>query len=211
MEPTVVTLIRHGESQAQVDGVCPRHLDCTGLSDAGKQQAARLRDRLVRSQELAEVTHVYTSVSARAKATAAMLSSAVPSVPHVESCGWCEMHAGSIEGMRWEEVRRLHPREDGDAENPFRRAIPGCESWADLYARAGERLRRLWVDHPGEHVAVVTHGGVIGASFVAYGDVPVNRAGGYVHEARNTSLTTWRRDGREVVLVRYNDAAHLIL
>ncbi len=164
---------------------------------------------MVRSQELADATWVYTSVSARAKATASALSPGLPQVPHVEECGWCEMHAGSIEGLPWGEVRRLHPPDGSDPSNPFRRVIPGCESWADLYARAGERLRRVCVDHPGEHVVVVTHGGVIGASFVAFGDTPLGRALAYVNEARNTSLTTWRWHGTHANLVRYNDAAHL--
>jgi broad specificity phosphatase PhoE len=118
------------------------------------------------------------------------------------------MHAGEIEGLAWSEVRRRYPP-SGDQENPFSRDIPGCESWADLYARAGERLRRVCLDHEGEHVLVVTHGGVVGASFAAFGDVPIGRAKAFVSEARNTSLTTWRWDGDGATLVRYNDAAHL--
>jgi len=55
----------------------------------------------------------------------------------------------------------------------------------------------------------VAHGGIVGASFVALGDVPVQRGIDYVRETRNTSLTEWRHDDDGWRLVRFNDFAHL--
>jgi broad specificity phosphatase PhoE len=56
---------------------------------------------------------------------------------------------------------------------------------------------------------VVCHGGIIGASFVALGDVPIQRATALTHETANSSITEWRHTGSDWRLVRYNDAAHL--
>ena len=49
--PTTLVLVRHGESQCGVDGVPGGHRGCTGLTDLGRDQAARLRDRLARTRE----------------------------------------------------------------------------------------------------------------------------------------------------------------
>lgn len=64
---TILTFIRHGESQAQVEGILPRHDACAGLSKLGRQQAVRLAERLKATGELSAVTVVYTSVIERAK------------------------------------------------------------------------------------------------------------------------------------------------
>ena len=75
--------------------------------------------------------------------------------------------------------------------------------------RAGGRLRRIAHEHPGERVVVVCHGGIIGASFVALGNLPDPRGNVLTHETVNTSITEWRFTGEHWRLVRYNDAAHL--
>ena len=46
MEGTRIVLVRHGESRAQELGILGGHDGCTGLSDLGREQVGRLRDRL---------------------------------------------------------------------------------------------------------------------------------------------------------------------
>jgi broad specificity phosphatase PhoE len=55
----------------------------------------------------------------------------------------------------------------------------------------------------------VCHGGIIGASFVALGDLPIGQAMTFTQETKNTSITEWRSTGAQWRLVRYNDTAHL--
>ena len=59
---TRLVLIRHGESDAQVNGYLSGHDACQGLSDLGRTQVAALRDRLASTGELADVDRVYTSL-----------------------------------------------------------------------------------------------------------------------------------------------------
>ena len=94
--------------------------------------------------------------------------------------------------------------------NPFLRRAPGSESWAEFFVRAGGRLRRIADEHPGQHVVVVCHGGIVGSSFIALGELALRSAGAFAHETANTSLTEWRFTEDEWRLVRYNDAAHLL-
>jgi 2,3-bisphosphoglycerate-dependent phosphoglycerate mutase len=173
-------LIRHGESQAQVEGFFSGHDTCKGLSDRGRHQARLLHDRLAQTGE---------------------------QEPRAE-CDWCEVHAGDAEGLTYEEARErfeLH----WYSQSPFARIVPGGETMAEFAVRAGTRLERVAREHEGECVVVVSHGGVIGASFVALGGLSIGSADGLTRETKNTSITEWRRGDGGWRLVRYNDAAHL--
>ncbi|MDQ1394836.1 MAG: 2,3-bisphosphoglycerate-dependent phosphoglycerate mutase, partial [Acidimicrobiaceae bacterium] len=123
-------------------------------------------------------------------------------------CAWCEIHPGEAEGLTWAEVEERFPNR-GRPADPFRQRLPGAETWAEFLVRAGARLRRTADDHPEEHVVVVCHGGIVGASFVALGEVPLTRVGMMVSETVNTSLTQWRQADGQWRLVRFNDAGHL--
>jgi probable phosphoglycerate mutase len=118
------------------------------------------------------------------------------------------MHAGEAEGLTYEQLRERFPHAEAP-ESPFHRRIPGCETWAEFFGRVGARLQRVAQEHAGQTVVVAGHGGTVGASFVALGDLPLRRGLEFTYEARNTSITEWRRDGRSWRLVRFNDAAHL--
>jgi len=202
---TRVFIIRHGESGAQVGGLLSGHNTCIGLSDRGRRQAETLRDRLVRTRELGAIDAVYTSILPRAIETAEMLRPALGEVRPSAECDWCEIHAGEAEGLSYDEMR--FPA-DGDPD-AFSRNIPGGETWAECYARVGRRLRRIAIDHAGGRVVVVAHGGTVGASFVALGNLPVGGGVAMTRETVNTSITEWRTSGEAWRLVRFNDSAHL--
>ena len=208
---TRLLLIRHGESVAQVKGFLSGHNTCVGLSDLGRAQAGALRDRLVTTGELGSPDLVYTSNLERAIETANIISPAFAEVPRINECDWCEIRAGAAEGLTYEEFRARHRNgTDLSDDDPYRGSTPeGGESWAEFYVRAGTRLRRIAEEHPGQHIVVVAHGGIIGASFVALGDLSVRMATDIAYETINTSMTEWRHTGKEWRLVRFNDAAHL--
>jgi broad specificity phosphatase PhoE len=205
---TRLVLIRHGESDAQVRGYLSGHDVCGGLSDGGREQAHALRDRLTATGELDQVDAVYTSILSRAIETAEIIGPGLGDTVPRQECDWCEIHPGEAEGLTWDEFRARYPVE-GDPGDPYRQRAPGAETWAEFYVRAGARLRRIADEHPGERVVVVCHGGIIGASFVALGDLPIRKGIALTHETVNTSMTEWRFTGSEWRLVRYNDAAHL--
>ena len=71
---TQLVLVRHGQSQAQVDGFVSGHDTCRGLSPLGHRQAEALRDRLATTGELAPVDALYTSILPRAMETAATIA-----------------------------------------------------------------------------------------------------------------------------------------
>jgi len=205
---TRVVVIRHGESQAQAARILSGHDTCTGLTDLGRAQVGALNARLVRTGELGAVDAVYTSILPRARETAAILRPALGGLEAHAECDWCEIHSGQAEGMDFEEMRAKYLPNVRYAD-PYDRPIPDGESWADLYTRVGTRLRRAAADHPGETVVVAGHGGTVGASFVAFGHLPMPQATELVHHATNASITEWVGDDGHWRLVRFNDAAHL--
>lgn len=211
---TRIVLVRHGQSGAQVDGILSGHDTCTGLSDLGREQAARLHDRLARTGELADTAALYSSILPRAVETATIIAPALgagvaAAGEPVAECAFCEIHVGEAEGVRWDDIGERFPDFDGWAD-PTAVPFPGSESVVDLQARVADRLAQVAADHPGERVVVVAHGGVIGASFAALGGSSAKVANDAAYELVNTSLTEWRGSGDEWTLVRFNDAAHTL-
>jgi probable phosphoglycerate mutase len=205
---TRLVLIRHGESVAQVEGFLSGHDTCRGLSDLGRAQAEALRDRLLATNELDPVDAVFTSILPRAIETARIIAPALGEAMPQPECDWCEIHAGEAEGLTWDELRERYPS-FGDPHDLFKRRTPNGESWAEFAVRAGARLRRIADEHEGERVVVVCHGGIIGASFVALGEVSIHNVRNLAYELVNTSLTEWRWTGSSWHLIRFNDAAHI--
>lgn len=168
-----------------------------------------LRDRVVSTGEWSDVSAVYTSILQRAVETAEIVRPGFGDLETSAECDFCEIHAGEAEGLPWAEFEERYPQARETLANPFQRRMPGAETWAEFYVRAGARLRRIADDHPGERVLVVCHGGVIGASFIALGDVSMRMAAHLMADSQNTSMTEWRLSGDEWRLTRFNDHAHL--
>lgn len=202
-----MVLIRHGESQVTVDQVVGGHAGCTGLSPLGRKQASLLRDRLVRTGELAGAAALYASVLPRAIETAEIIASALGSgdLPVRQDCGVCEIHPGEADGLTWQEFNDRFGPVPPDRFTPW---APGAETWAEFAVRAGATLRALVARHQGETVVVACHGGVIEASLVVLGGLPIDSP--FDKHIENTSITEWvlPATGRPQ-LWRFNDAAHL--
>lgn len=205
--PTRVVLIRHGESRAQAERFVSGHDTCTGLSERGHAQAAALRDRLMKTGELRDVSAVYTSVLPRAIETAATIAPALGGgLDAAQHCDWCEQHPGEGEGLTWDDYDVKFGVFDEGAHRSRRRA-PGSESVADFVRRIEGALTRLVAAHEGERVAIVAHGGVVGCALEVLAGVPF---GSLVRYVDNTSITEFVRDeDARWWLTRLNDAAHL--
>ena len=203
--PARLVLIRHGESNATVQRVVGGHQGCTGLSPLGRRQAEALRDRLGTTGELGPVAALYASVMPRAVETADLLAPALGGLPVQQDCGVCEVHPGEADGLTWQE---FSDRWGDPGRDHFKEWAPGAESWAGFVARVGRSLLRLAAAHESETVVIACHGGVVEASFVALGGLPLRRPFDLVVE--NASITEWERLGPERWrLRRCNDAAHL--
>jgi broad specificity phosphatase PhoE len=153
---TVLTLVRHGETSANLDGVWHGSTD-TPLTERGRRQAERVADHL--AQRHPDATTVYSSPLARARDTANLISTRLE-IPLVLDADLAEYHLGSWEGVSYADLHNKHRfweriKEDADF------APHGGESPRVVIQRFTDSLRRISVKHPGERVVVVAHGGVL--------------------------------------------------
>ena len=205
---TRIVLIRHGQALAFTEPIVAGH-GCKGLSDHGRTQAERLRDRLVRSGELQDASYFYASLMRRAHETAEIIA---PGVAHGaleirQDCGLCEQHPGEADGILWSEYDARYGGLD-TMLSPDRARIgaPGSESVEMMVERVRDALERLAKEHEGETIVIACHGGVIGCSFEALAGIQL---GSLVRYTENTAITEWRHSDIGWELVRYNDHAHL--
>ncbi len=203
---TRLVLVRHGEARAALDRVVAGQRGCTGLSDLGRLQCERLRDRLWRTGEVtADV--LLASTLPRAIETAEIIAPALGDPEVVLDCDLCELHPGECDSLGWDEYRQRYGVDMG--ARPYEPMSPGGESLVEFNVRVGRALTRLAEEHDGRNVVVACHGGVVIGSVISFLGLPAQRRPPADLVVTNSSLTEWERRDGQWVLVRYNDAAHL--
>ena len=155
-EATRLLLIRHGETDAAMEGRCYGRLD-VGLSAAGRRQAEIIGDAL-REVPLAAV---HASPLVRALHTAAPIAT-----PHglrpVAHDAFRELDFGELEGLSYDEIRAERPALYREwMQSPAAVRFPGGESFGDLRARVLPVVFEILEQHRGEVVVLVAHGGVV--------------------------------------------------
>lgn len=144
---TAFALVRHGETdwnrQRRIQGSTDIPLNATGREQAAAT-GALLRGR--------QWSRIVASPLVRAAETAAIIATAVGMpVPELDT-GFVERNYGEAEGLTGAEL---------DARFPEGVEVPGRETREAVAERVVVALHRLAVEHPGEAIIVVAHGGVI--------------------------------------------------
>jgi probable phosphoglycerate mutase len=201
---TTVILVRHAESTWNAESRWQGQAD-PPLSETGRAQAQHVARRL-RSEPIAAL---YSSDLGRALETAQAIGQALGLLPRPEP-RLREIDLGLWAGMTRFEIAERYPEEfvAWQEHKPVRAG--GGETFLEMQERVVGVLDEIVAAHPGETIAVVTHGGVVTAlrshiqgmpmSAELFEGVPPNR---------NTALTIVRyHDGRpEITLLM--DASHL--
>jgi len=210
---TEFTFVRHGETDANENGILQGQsdstLNCNGVKQAEKTAAYLERETF----DLA-----VSSDLARAVATArAILAHGHDRVPFATDPALREWCCGAGQGMtlaevaaRWPDYRKYFSGEIADGR------IPGGESCAEVQARVDAFLERMTREHAGKRILLVSHNGVLQRIFrrivgPVSGDRLFPRADNgsvstfrYCHECGAWQLTGWNGTGhlRELTLHR---------
>jgi 2,3-bisphosphoglycerate-dependent phosphoglycerate mutase len=152
----VLTLVRHGETRANLDGVWHGSTD-TPLTERGHRQAERVARLL--SQRHADAVAVYTSPLQRARDTAAAIARALGRELSLDPA-LGEYDLGRWEGRTFRELYDVERFWDRIREDPDF-APHGGESPRGVAERLAGGLRRIAAAHPASRVVVVTHGGAL--------------------------------------------------
>lgn len=204
---TTLAFIRHGESNVTVNRVIGGFRSCNGLSDLGRRQAERLRDRLAATGELPADVLIASNFQ-RAIETAEAIAPALGHLEMVVDADFGEHDPGpEIDGMTFSTFVERFGSPDW-AGDPHHDVFPGGETTAQFHLRVGAAISRTVRANAGRTVVVSCHGGVVDAAFRHL--LRITATGGFELQTLNTSITefreapsgTWR-------LIRYNDAAHL--
>ncbi len=153
---SVLTLIRHGETSANVDGVWHGSTD-TPLTRRGHSQAQRIADHL--GEHHADALALYSSPLRRARETAAPIARRLGLELRIDP-DLREYDIGRWEGKTFAELyteQRFfeHIRRDPDF------APHGGESPRQATGRLSAALERIAASHAGERVVVIVHGGAL--------------------------------------------------
>ncbi|WP_120505384.1 histidine phosphatase family protein [Sulfitobacter mediterraneus] len=197
-------LIRHGETQAAVRGQNFPMVGGQGdpaLRPEGHAQAeavgARLRDH--------PIDAIYVTTMQRTHQTAAPLAAHLGMTPRVEA-DLREVFLGDWDGGEFRfraaagdpAILRARDRHEWGE-------LPGAETTAAFQTRVRRGLLRIAAAHADELVAVVVHGGVVGAALaLATGAKAFSFSG-----AANGSISRLVVHGEEMIVRGFNDCAHL--
>ena len=157
MQPTMLYLIRHGETDANVAGIWQGSTD-SPLNARGEMQAQALARRL--ANEGLDLAAIYTSPLQRAYQTARIIAQALGDVPVIPDPRLEEYHLGQWEGLSYEALRDEKRLWERMAQDPDF-APPGGESPRQFATRLLQSFQTILKKHAGEQVAVVGHGGAM--------------------------------------------------
>jgi 2,3-bisphosphoglycerate-dependent phosphoglycerate mutase len=200
---TELVLVRHGQSEAYVDGV--RFALTGGHGDPPLSELGAAQARLVCARLAAErIDAIYVTTLCRTAQTASPLAGQLGLPMRVEA-GLREVYLGEWEGGEFRKrVAENHPISQRMFAEQRWDAIPGEPSEA-LAARVRDAIIRLAAAHPGERVAVFTHGGVIGQVLALAAEA---RPFAFVG-AENASVSRLVINGDLWIIRGFNDTSHL--
>lgn len=200
---TVFTIVRHGQTDANVQGVLQGHID-TPLGETGRAQARAAAERLKHEK----FDLFYSSDLSRAFETARIIGEAIrmEPVPLRELREW---RLGELEGRPHAELRVQYP--DVIRSFHYDRAddipVPGGESRDEFFSRITTCIGRLRDEHPGARILIVSHGGALRAIY--------RQISGLIGEGRlvpqmtNAGISRFRSHDGFWQMLTWNETTHL--
>jgi probable phosphoglycerate mutase len=199
---TRVLAIRHGETAWNVDGRIQGQLDVP-LNDMGRWQVHRLALALADEN----IAAIYASDLLRALETAQAVARASGDAI-VTDAGLRERGFGVFEGLSYAQINALWPEL---AERWRRRdpefGAPGGETLNQFYARSIATATRLAALHPGQTIALVSHGGVMDCLYRAAARVALDAPRSW--QLGNAAINRLLYTPQGFTLVGWSDNYHL--
>jgi broad specificity phosphatase PhoE len=159
-ERTILTLVRHGQTSANIDRVWHGSTN-TPLTAHGRDQAAAVAAYIEANHH--PVGSIYASPLDRAHHTAAAIAKPLGLMPELDA-DLAEFDLGEWEGLTFQSLYKDLKLFDNMLADPDYRDHGG-ESPRQVGERLIGALKRIAERHPGERVVVVSHGGALSIAF----------------------------------------------
>jgi 2,3-bisphosphoglycerate-dependent phosphoglycerate mutase len=199
---TRLVALRHGQTAWNAEQRVQGHRDIA-LDATGREQAERLAAALAGEG----IEAIYASDLQRAADTAAATARRL-GLPVHANAGLRERCFGVLEGHTHAEIEAHWPE---DALRWRRRdlgwAADGGESLPDFSARCIQALTQLASRHPGQTIAVFSHGGVLDMLYRAATHQPLDAPRSWA--LGNATINRVLFNGEGFVLIGWNDSGHL--
>ena len=200
---TRLYLVRHAEAEGNLYRRIHGWYDAL-ITDNGYRQIAALEGRFADIH----IDAVYSSDLFRTKTTASAVWRP-KKLPLTTMKGLREIGMGVWEDKPWGETARV----DGERLLRFNATDPdwsveGCETFQDLRQRMERSLRGIAARHPGETVAVFSHGTAIRSALAVFHGMTVAESAVLGH-SDNTAVSLLEFDGYTVRVVFEDDNSHL--
>jgi broad specificity phosphatase PhoE len=200
MEPAILTIVRHGETSANIAGVWHGSID-TALTPRGVEQARRAADAIGALAPRASA--LYASPLRRARDTARSIGLVLGLEARVDA-DLAEYHLGELEGRTYGELMREHRLFERMAREPDWNP-GGGESPRQVATRGANAMSRIAAAHPGERVVVVSHGGALTLTLSLLLDGDISE---WKRVMDNCAITELALDPSPRLLT-FNEVAHL--
>lgn len=176
-----IVLIRHGESEANRQGIVQGHFD-SPLSPAGREQALALAQALAHERFDALIS----SDLLRARESAETIGGHLGLTPVIDPLAR-EIDIGLFSGRTWADIAERHPDDYRRFKETGRwSVVPGAESEDAQNERVERFIANLRAAHTGR-VAVVAHGAILRRMIHALLDLPF--PSGIFFELHNASYS----------------------
>lgn len=150
--PTTIYLIRHGQTEWNVEQRLQGHQD-SPLTEMGMKQAEWLGESLADEH----IDIMYASPSLRAYRTAETIRGQ-REIAIRKSDALREINMGVWEGQTQSEVKGSYPEQfDYFWHDPAKFCVLGSESFGEVSARAIRMIHQILDEHQGQTIAIVTH------------------------------------------------------
>jgi len=202
---TQLLLIRHGQSTWNAQGRIQGWAD-PPLSETGLDQARKLAQRLI--IEGYPIAAIYSSPLLRARQTAEQVAQAL-GLPVQTDDRLKENGVGQFTGLTGQEVEQQFPEwVAARRASPAWIAPPDGEDRGGFASRTAAVMADIVANHSEQTVAVVSHGGILGAYLIHVLEMSIHRSSPFQFD--NASLSIVQVGEHRIRLLKLNDTAHLM-
>jgi broad specificity phosphatase PhoE len=199
-------LVRHGQTdynaQRRYQGQIDNPLNAVGLA-----QAEALRARLAEFK----LDAIYVSDLIRARRTAEIALQNHPSqIMPVPLPTLREASGGKFEGLTWEEMCQIYPKEvELWQKDKVLNGPPEGENVAEVVERVQQALHQILKEQPeeGRTILVVAHGGIVAVLLCHLMGMDPNRLWQWRIDTCSVTIVDIYKEG--AILSLFNDVAHL--
>lgn len=201
---TRLLLIRHGQSQANLDKRFAGHVDVP-LTDLGRQQG-KLTAEFLKNEK---IDAVYSSMLTRAYDTACFTAQK-HGLSVIKDAGVNEINGGDWENLTYPEIEKKFPQMIHIwRTNIGRTRCENGEAVSEVAERVYSAMENIAKKHPGQTVVIGCHGMAIRAFCLKVWGYSLDEMHEKIAWASNASVTYVDYENGKFTVIKYSEDQHL--